>query len=98
MHLELVQNLLATTFVNCLKSMCARRGTPNLIISDNAKTFKATVKLLEWLGDGAAVVEFLNSRRITWRFNLERAPWQGSIFERMARIVNKCLRKVLGNI
>ena len=96
-HLELVQNLLATTFVNCLKRMCARRGTPSLIISDNAKTFKATVKLLERLGNEEAVVDFLNSRRITWRFNLERAPWQGGIFERMIGTVKKCLRKVLGN-
>ena len=96
-HLELVQNLLATTFVNCLKRMCARRGAPSLIISDNAKTFKATVKLLERLGNEEAVVDFLNSRRITWRFNLERAPWQGGIFERMIGAVKKCLRKVLGN-
>ena len=96
-HLDLVQNLLATTFVNCLKRMCARRGTPSLIISGNAKTFKATVKLLERLGNEETVVEFLNSRRITWRFNLERAPWQGGIYERMVGTVKKCLRKVLGN-
>ena len=96
-HLELVQNLLATTLVNCLKRLCARRGTPSLIISDNAKTFKATVKLLERLGNEEAVVDFLNSRKITWRFNLERAPWQGVIFERMIGTVKKCLRKVLGN-
>ena len=96
-HLELVENLLASTFVNCLRRVCSRRGTPTLMVSDNAKTFKATVKLLKKLAKDRTVVNFLESRRITWRFNLERAPWAGGIFERMVGTVKRCLRKVLGN-
>lgn len=96
-HLELVENLLASTFVNCLRRVCARRGTPTLMVSDNAKTFKATVKLLKKLANECTVVNFLESRRITWWFNLKRAPWQGGIFERMVGTVKRCLRKVLGN-
>ena len=37
------------------------------------------------------------TKRLTWRFNLERAPWWGGFFERMVRSVKRCLRKVLGN-
>ncbi|XP_078363900.1 uncharacterized protein LOC144648138 [Oculina patagonica] len=37
--LELVKDLTASTFVRCLRKFAARRGTPSLIISDNAKTF-----------------------------------------------------------
>ena len=88
-HLELSENLLSSTFVNCLKRVCARRGTPTLIIPDNAKMFKATAKLLERFINDDTVLEFLNSRRITWRFNLERAPWQGGIFERIVGTVKK---------
>ena len=61
-RLAFVQNLLTSTFVNCLKRMCARRKTPTLIISDNAKTFKPTVKLLERFNTDNIALEFLNSR------------------------------------
>ena len=39
----------------------------------------------------------LQIKRVTWRFNLERAPWWGGFFERMVRSVKRCLRKILGN-
>ena len=97
LHLELVTDLHASTFVNCLRRFCSRRGTPTLIVSDNAKTFKATSKLLRNLQREDRVAEFLEKRRIVWRFNLERSPWMGGIFERMVQSVKKCLRKVLGS-
>ena len=95
-HLELVDNLVASTFLNCLRRFCARRGTPTLMISDNAKTFKATAKLLEKIVNDFTVVGFLESRRISWRFNIERAAWMGGFFERMVGTVKRCLRKVVG--
>ncbi len=36
-HLELVENLSATTFVNCLRRVCSRRGAPSLMVSANAR-------------------------------------------------------------
>ncbi len=86
-HLELVENLNASTFLNCLRRFSARRGTPTLIVSDNGKTFKAT-DLLQ---------NYLSSKRICWRFNLERAAWMGGFFERLISSMKRCLRKVLGN-
>ena len=41
-HLELVPDLSAETFKQTLKKFTARRGTPSLMVSDNAKTFEAT--------------------------------------------------------
>ena len=43
-HLDLVTDLSANTFVRCLRRFTARRGTPSLIFSDNAKTFNAAEK------------------------------------------------------
>ena len=77
LHLELVTDLHASTFVNCLRHFCSRRGTPTLIVSDNAKTFKATSKLLRNLQREDRVAEFLEKRTIVWKFNLERSPWMG---------------------
>eukprot|EP00794_Sanderia_malayensis_P006437 gene6437-biopygen4765 len=70
LHSELVSDLNASTFINCLRRFCARRGTPHLIVSDNAKTFKATAKSLKEVSKESTVQEFLLSRRIQGKFNL----------------------------
>jgi len=96
-HLELVTDLTSATFINCLRRFCARRGTPVRIVSDNAKTFKATCSFLNKAWREAEVGEFFISKRVIWKFNLDRTPWWGGAFERMVGIVKRCLRKVLGN-
>ena len=96
-HLELIENLQTPTFVNCLRRFASRRGTPALVVSDNAKTFKATARLLQKLQKDEQFQDFLASRRTEWKFNMERAPWMGGVFERMIGSVKRCLRKVLGN-
>ena len=96
-HLELVRDLSAETFLCCLRRFAARRGLPSLIVSDNAKTFTATERAIRRLFNQPTVKAELQTKRVTWRFNLERAPWWGGFFERMVRSVKRCLRKVLGN-
>ena len=39
-HLDINEDLETGTFLRCLRKFIARRGVPQLIISDNAKTFK----------------------------------------------------------
>ncbi len=95
-HLELIEDLKTQTFLRCLRRFTARRGMPALMVSDNAKTFKAVVKFLDVFCRDKTVKEFLESRRIEWRFNLERSPWWDGFFERMVGSVKRCLRKVLG--
>ena len=68
---------------------------PSLIVSDNAKTFKAAEKALRSLYNHERVQAKLRNKRVTWKFNLERAPWWGGVFEGMVRSVKSCLRKVL---
>ena len=53
-----------------------------MIISDNAKTFKAS-----------ALKSFVANRGISWHYNLAKAPWWGGIFERMIRSTKRCLKK-----
>ena len=45
-HLELVSDQTTSKFLNCFHRFCAQRGTPRLVISDNAKTLKAADKIL----------------------------------------------------
>ena len=97
LHLELAQDLSAPTFLNCLRRFCARRGTPSIINFDNAKTFKSSSKLLKKFLNDQNVKDFLESKRLEWKFSIELSPWQGGHYERMVRSVKKCLKKVFGN-
>ena len=44
--LELVPDLRTRTFLLCFRRFVSRRGTPSIVVSDNAKTFKAFTKTL----------------------------------------------------
>ena len=96
-HLELTKDLTTSTFICSLRRFCARRGIPSIIVTDNAKTFKAAAKFLEKLNKDRMFSDFLEAKRIKWKFNLERAPWWGGHFERMVGEVKRCLRKTVGN-
>lgn len=74
-HLELVEDLSAEAFTRGLRRFAARRGAPALIVSDNAKTFKATNKALKKLYNHPEVVREFSNKTIVRKFNLERAPW-----------------------
>lgn len=96
-HLDLVQGMQAPVFRRCLRRFTARRGLPDLMVSDNAKTFKATERALKELFDHPEIQAELEKKRIEWRFNLERAPWWGGFFERMVGCMKRCIRKTLGS-
>ena len=95
-HLDLVPNLSAQTFLRCFKRFVARRGLPHKIVSDNGKTFKAAAKTIGKIMKNEEVIQHLSEVRVEWIFNLERAPWWGGIFERMVCSTKRCLRKIVG--
>ena len=68
-----------------------------MIASDNAMTFNSAAKLLKKLQKDQAFADFLESKRIHWKFNVELSVvWDQ--YERMVGLVKRCLRKVLGNV
>ena len=83
MHLELVPDLTAQTFLRCFKRFTSRRGIPVEVISDNAKTFVSAAQTIEQLLDSDEVQQYLSGLKVKWRFNLEKAPRWGGFFERM---------------
>ena len=74
-HLDLVRSLTTANFMRCLRRFTSRRGRPSLIVSDNAKTFKAASKLVKGLHDDELISDYLANNCIEWRFNLEKSPW-----------------------
>ena len=71
------------TFLRAFKRFTARRGTPVHVISDNANTFVSAAK-------------HLVDMKVTWSFNLEKAPWWGGFFEWKVQSVKRCLHKTVG--
>ena len=96
-HLEIVPTMNTDAFIRCLSRFCSRRGTPSMIISDNAKTFKVASKLLLKLFQSPEVQAFLTKKRIVWKFILEKSPWIGGFYERMVGLLKRILRKILAN-
>ena len=86
----------ADEFKRGLMEFVARRGTPDKIVSDNNQTFKATNQWLELLSKDADLFNYLTVQRITWQFNLSRAPWWGGFFERLVGVMKSSLLKVIG--
>jgi hypothetical protein len=83
-------------FMRSLKRVIARRGKPEKVYSDNAKTFVATANRIRKISKSELVNEFLAKNNITWRFNLSKAPWWGGQYERLVGLVKQSLYKVIG--
>jgi len=99
-HLELAEDQTTNAFLRAFRQFISRRGVPECIISDNAKTFKAGAKELQTiktqiLGTGSSQ-QFLAHHNITWKFITERAPWWGGFYERLIGLMKRCLKKTLG--
>ena len=84
-YLDLAKDYSGPSCINVLKSFFSRRGIPDLITSYNGSNFTSI-----------GVQTFTTNNGITWKFNLEAAPWTGGFFERLMQSVKRCLKKILG--
>ena len=99
-HLEWVHGLSGSQFLNCLRRFVTRRGSPRLLISDNAPQFRLVQTVLEKDLNASLtnpdVHHYLADHGVQWRFTTELAPWQGGFYERLVGLVKRALRKGLG--
>ena len=95
-HLEIVPSQTVEEFVTAFKRLIARRGVPEKIYSDNAKTFIASCKWVKKLNKSEELNHFFNFNNIEWKFNLSRAPWWDGQFEHMISLVKNPLYKTVG--
>ena len=85
-HLEVVPNLTAPSFICALKRFISRRGIPNLIISDNGTCFK---------NEEVRLSEEFTRLNIFWKFIVAASPWWGGFWECLVQSVKRSLRKIL---
>ena len=96
-HLEIVPNLTAETFLEALRCLSWSKGTPSVIMSDNATNFKKSSKLLKELSETNSVQSSLATKGITWIFTPAYAPNFGAVYERMIGVLKKELVKLIGH-
>ena len=66
------------------------------MVPGNGKTFKSAAREIKRLVNDPEVKQYFGKARMKWCFNLDKAPWWGSIFERLVRSVKRCLKKTIG--
>ncbi|XP_065178471.1 uncharacterized protein LOC135809125 [Sycon ciliatum] len=97
-HLELVTSLDTTGFKMALTRFCKRRGTPEMLLTDNGSNFVATEReLREAVAqlDHADLTSEYAGQGIEWKFNPPRSPHFGGVFERIVRSMKQVLQTVL---
>ena len=90
-HLEVVDNLTATSFIMCLRRLAAAKGMPTLILSDNHRTFIAGETFLLDMQQDPSVKEYLASKNVRWKHQTPRSPWMDGHFERLVRTIKASL-------
>ena len=99
-HLEMTSSLSADKTMLAMRRFISRRGCPGSVLSDNAKQFQLVKSTVEqqWqvLAYDEKLSDFVTSRGIKWVHTTERAPWRGSIYERLIGSVKYCLKRTLG--
>ncbi|VDN00326.1 unnamed protein product, partial [Onchocerca ochengi] len=77
----MADDLSAASFLNVLRRFVARRGYPELILSDNASQFQLVFETL--MDQELQVKEFLTKGGMKWKNIIPKAPWSGGIYERL---------------
>lgn len=99
-HLELIEDLSASTFIMALRKFVARRGRPTKIISDNATNFTLTAQSIDiWkeINEDEELQGYIAKESINWEFIPPRAPWRGGFYERSVALVKEAIRGAIGN-
>ncbi len=95
-HLEVVPNLSAHSFIQAFRRFISRKSLPRILLSDNATTFVSGSEEIEKLSKSDVTTEFLSSHGVEWKFIPKRAPWYGGFWERLIALTKTSLKKVLG--
>ena len=80
-HLEVVKSQSTDDLQIALRRFFALRGTPSLVVSDNAKSFRKILGLLP--------------SSVKWRYIPESSPWWGGFWERLVGSVKAAMKVTL---
>ena len=106
-NVELVDSMSTESFLLAFRAHCADFSIPNLVICDNAPTFKKSANeihhllSLVWSSEvstffGTYRVDLIAKDTVEFRNIPVKAPWWGGFYERCVGLVKLSLKKTLG--
>jgi hypothetical protein len=92
LNVQVCRRLTSLEIAQAFQKFCAERGTPDRVISDNARQFKQLKKLYQ-----EAVRLYISPKnpRMYWKFIPTYAPWWGGFYESLIRPFKNILRSML---
>lgn len=99
-HIELIEAMDTSSFINALRRFLAIRGPVKLIRSDCGTNFKGACKELKVLlqDDERNVSRFLSEEGCAWIFNPPHSSHMGGVWERMIGVSRRILDSMLSQI
>ena len=100
-HIELIEAMDTSSFINALRRFFAIRGPVKLIRSDCGTNFKGASKELKILlqdDKEPNVFRFLSKEGCTWIFNPPHSSHMGGVWERMIGVSRRILDSMLSQI
>ena len=95
-HLDLVPDMSSKSFVLSFQRFVGRFGVPDVLYSDNTRSFIKGFDVISSFVVSEDGGEFLRKNQIVHRRIPAYSPWVGSMWERMIRVVKNCLYKTVG--
>ncbi|XP_055998874.1 uncharacterized protein LOC130047578 [Ostrea edulis] len=97
-HIEILEEMTSSCFINALRRFCAIRGEVKMIRSDCGTNFIGSVKDLNANVisiEARPVREYLIENRINWVFNPPHSSHMGGVWERMIGVARRILNPLL---
>ncbi len=94
-HMEIVESLSTSSFINALRRFTAIRGPAKLFRSDRGTNFVGACKELGITPENAELQSYLKDQGCTWNFNLPHSSHMGGVWERMIGVARRILDGML---
>lgn len=94
-HVEVVESLSTSSFINALRRFTAIRGPAKLFRSDRGTNSVGACKELGITQENPELQSYLKDQGCTWDFNLPHSSHMGGVWERMIGIARRILDAML---
>ncbi|XP_056430806.1 uncharacterized protein LOC130369492 [Hyla sarda] len=94
-HIELIESMSASSFINALRRFFSVRGPAKLIRSDRGTNFVGACKELHICSNDAELLDYLQDKGCTWLFNTPHSSHMGGAWERLIGVARRILDAML---
>ncbi|XP_076144361.1 uncharacterized protein LOC143126351 [Alosa pseudoharengus] len=94
-HIEVIESLSSSSFINALRRFTAVRGPVRLFRSDQGTNFVGACKELQIKSEDHELTAYLQDQSSTWMFNPPHSSHMGGVWERMIGVAHRILDALL---